>query len=49
MNWHVPTSEERQILEQNGINPEHVVVKRHSKDALHLFNLKTRHDIMIFF
>lgn len=49
MSWPVPTPEERKILEKNGINPENVVVKVHSEDRMHLFNLKTRHDIMIYF
>lgn len=49
MNWPVPTPEERQILERNSINPDHVVVKGHSKDGLHLFNLNTRHEIFIYF
>lgn len=48
MDFTAPTPEEKQILRDIGINPEDVVVRSHSEQALLVMHLLTRHNIMIF-
>lgn len=48
MAFAAPTPEEKQILQEIGINPDDVVIRSHSDQALLVMHLLTRHNIMIF-
>lgn len=48
MNYRIPTNREKQIMEQNGLDPEEYAVVQGGEDWLHLLCYRTRDTIRIY-
>lgn len=47
--YSVPTQDQAEILRRNGINPDAVMVVSCDEKRLHVLNLHTRADIILYF